>query len=656
MSPISIPLNTQETTNKSLRKLFARYDTDFYRTDIQGIRAISALLIMVYHIWLGKVSGGVDVFFVISGFLVTTTMLKGLARKGKIEPIKFFSRIFRRVLPSAFTVLLVTISLSLVFIPAPLWKHSITEFIASAAQIENLELIRIGTDYLAREAPPSQFQQFWALSIQMQFYVVLIAICAALAQLTKATKTLRPFILGLVTIVALSFLYSIWVTQIDPTGAYFNPLARIWEFLVGSLIAAYYPFISQISSITNKRFWSVLSLAALLTLTIFGLFTGSASFPGWIAAIPVMCTAVLLIGGKTFSEKNTVVNFLSNSKLAYLGSFSFLIYLWHWPVLVFTHYQLGHTNLSFLEGLIVIILAIFLAAVTKKFIEDPLNQRPILRPGKQFIVYVSIILAFCVVGAGLRQGTVYLAHSTEPVNSSLMGKPLSIQESVDIPFEKFVSIDLDRPDGIKCLTDDCTGGDVTAARTLVMVGASHSAQWFDIVDQFGKENGYKVLTRFNDDDIVQIAIKTDADAIFMNSTRTSPDNVNQRERLFLDRPGIWDELIRDGIDLVAIRDNPRFGFFQNACVWENQEDASACAIGEKRIFLESNPADAYSRKFENFHSIDLTEKFCADSLCPAVHDNVLIYYDKHHISKTYSDYIAQDLISILEEKLPRSTG
>lgn len=647
MKSSSILLKTQNKFDHSPQTVFAKYESSFYRVDIQGIRAVSAFLIMIYHIWLGKVSGGVDVFFVISGFLVTTTLLKGLARRGKIEPIKFFSRIFRRILPSAFVVLTTTLVFSLVFIPAPLWKYSITEFIASAAQIENLELIRMGTDYLAREAPPSQFQQFWALSIQMQFYVLLLVLIALLGFASIKTRSVRPLFIGLGTIVALSLFYSIWFTHTDPTEAYFNPFTRIWEFLTGSLIALSYPFLSNLKTVSGKHIWNVLTLTAVFTLSILGLVTGNADFPGWIAIIPVSCAAILIVAGKVFPEGTIVTKALSNRTLVYFGSFSFLIYLWHWPVLVFAHHHFGHTNLNFFEGVSVIIIAILLAAGTKKTVEDPLNRLPIKQPGKQFMVYVSLILVFAMVGTGLRQGVAYLANTSSSSSNNIAQKPLAIQESVDTPLKSFISIDLDRPQGIDCLSSDCSGGDPTANKTLVMVGASHSAQWFDIVNQFGKENGYKVITRFGEAEITNLAKETNADVLFMNSTITTPDNSTEPEEIYLEDREPWEELLRDNIEVVTIRDNPRFSFYQNACVWNNQERAQECAINKNTIFSEHNPVEKFDNDFENFHSIDLTEKFCVDDFCPAVHDNILMYYDKHHISKTYSNYIERDVINEL---------
>ncbi|NNH76576.1 acyltransferase [Acinetobacter sp. ANC 5380] len=150
------------------------YNDKFCRYDIQGLRAISALIIMIYHIWLNKVSGGVDVFFVISGFLIGTQFFRNIELNGTIPFFNFWSRILSRIIPTAYFVIICTTLLSLVFIPPALWKIGVNEFITSALSLQNWELYRVSTNYLARDNPPSQYQQFWALSIQIQFYLIVL--------------------------------------------------------------------------------------------------------------------------------------------------------------------------------------------------------------------------------------------------------------------------------------------------------------------------------------------------------------------------------------------------------------------------------------------------------------------------------------------------
>lgn len=647
-------IETRPEPKNSQRSIFASYSESFYRNDIQGIRAISALLIMIYHIWLSRVSGGVDVFFVISGFLIATTLLRGLASTGRVHPTRFWSGIFKRVFPSAYTVLFVTLALTLVFVPAPLWKYGVNEFTASAAQIENLELIRMGADYLDREAPPSQFQQFWALSIQMQFYLVLPFIFMLLAFIALRRESVKPLVWGISAVAVASFTFSVYLTHVQPNEAYFHPFARFWEFLAGALVALVYPKLSTLGKLSSPLLWNIFTIAAVAVLATLGLTLGAvAPFPGWVALIPVLCAVTLITAGRASVEPTVATKALSNKTLVYFGSFSFTIYLWHWPVLVFAHHLLGTTQLNFLQGLLVIGIAIVLAVLTKRFIEDPLNQRRIKRPVRRLVIQLGFVLVVVALGLVLRQGIVYMAAAqTGNVDHVDLPMALTIQGDVEIPLEAFVTIDLNRPTGIDCLTRDCSGGDPNAEKLIVMAGASHSAQWYDIVDELGKQEGFRVITRLGQEDLSAIVSETNPDVLMMNSTKTFNSGSGAVEEVYLDDTEQWEEISAGGVQIIALRDNPRFGFYQNSCVWKHQNNADECAIEQSEVLLSVDPARAFDAAHENFHSIDLTDHFCARGVCPAVHDGVLMYYDKHHISKSYSNYIEDDVIRELVNHVP----
>jgi peptidoglycan/LPS O-acetylase OafA/YrhL len=141
-----------------------------YRPEIQGIRTIGALLVAVFHIWLGRVSGGVDVFFVVSGFLVTGSLYKELQRSKSIDVIAFWGRIAKRIAPLAYTILALTLLAALLWMPATQLDGFLSEIQYSALHLENIKLMITSVDYLARDEAPSPVQQFWALSVQVQFY------------------------------------------------------------------------------------------------------------------------------------------------------------------------------------------------------------------------------------------------------------------------------------------------------------------------------------------------------------------------------------------------------------------------------------------------------------------------------------------------------
>lgn len=209
-----------------------------FRTDIEGLRAVAAILVAVYHIWLGRVSGGVDVFFVIAGFLVTGTLLRQLERTGRISAGSYLGRLMVRLLPNALTVLLAVGVATVLLFPVTRQADVMREIVASALYVENWQLIANSVDYLARDAGDSPVQHFWAMSIQGQFYLIWLAL-ALLATYVGARYAARPRLTVLIALVtAVSFGCSVVMTWLDQPVAYFHTATRAWEFGVGGLVAA----------------------------------------------------------------------------------------------------------------------------------------------------------------------------------------------------------------------------------------------------------------------------------------------------------------------------------------------------------------------------------------------------------------------------------
>ncbi|WP_346795484.1 acyltransferase [Halomonas sp. Bachu 37] len=380
-----------------MNKTFEVYLEDKnYRNDIQGIRAIGAMLVLVFHIWFQKVSGGVDVFFVVSGFLMTGLLLRQYSREETLKPLQFWGGIIKRVAPSAYIVLLVTLFFSYFFISPVYWEAVINEFVFSAAHLENLLLIRREVDYLKREEPASPFQQFWALSIQVQFYAFLPFLLGPLVYVSNKMKSLRPLVIGVSLVVFFSFIYSLISTSSRPETAYFNPFGRVWEFLSGALVAILVPYLK-----VNKKLASILSFLGVLMLVSVGVVIPREwSFPGYVALFPVMSAIFLIVSGGG-SEGSTVVNkLLSNKYLVVLGAMSFTIYLWHWPILIFFQNYYETTSLGFVKGMMVILLGILLAIFTTMLLERPFRNIPKTKTLLSYTVGFLFFITFGNTGPG----------------------------------------------------------------------------------------------------------------------------------------------------------------------------------------------------------------------------------------------------------------
>ena len=223
---------------KDLRKPEKRY-----RPEIEGIRTIATLLIAVYHIWFGRVSGGVDVFFILSGFLITMSLLSRMERMGTIKLGEYFLGLSRRLFTQALLVIIVVGGFSLLFLPQIQWGEIINHMTASIFYYENWRLAFDAVDYLAQDNSASPFQHYWSLGVQGQIYIIWPIVIIAVYFLAKKvfkTPVRKTFLVALLIICAGSMSYSIYQTNNNQPWAYFDTFARVWEFGVGGLLAVVY--------------------------------------------------------------------------------------------------------------------------------------------------------------------------------------------------------------------------------------------------------------------------------------------------------------------------------------------------------------------------------------------------------------------------------
>ncbi|WP_186319861.1 acyltransferase family protein [Micrococcus luteus] len=640
--------------------MFDVYRRSFYRADVQGIRALSAIMIMTYHIWIDAVSGGVDVFFVISGFLVATTMLKQVAVDGRVKPVQFWKGIIARVFPSAYLILVLTAVLTTIFVPVPLWKFATNEFVAAAFSIENLELIRRGVDYLDREAPPSQFQQFWALSLQIQFYVGLPFLIAAGVLLSKAVRRRWPLLLVIGTMAFGSFTYSVHFTAENPAGAYFHPAPRAWEFLAGVVLAVVYPFLMEARTRAGRLLAIGLGGYGLLVVLFLGIILpATVQFPGWVALLPVSAALCLLVSGRVApAAENPVAGALSAAPLVAIGAFSFTLYLWHWPVLVFARYLNGGDRLSLFAGLAVAAVSLALAYGTSRLVEQP-TLRWAKRGGSPKSWRPALVL--CTVAAlvggaavGARQGLIvysnnYNAVASSPVHASGLIEP----DARKVAFQDWLTVDYDRPRGLSgCLSRRCEGGDSAAERTVVIIGDSHSAQYYDLLDAAGRQSSFRVVQLTGELDVQDMIERESPDVVVTVGTATTEPAVGHPE---VSEEGKVQERLHQladaSVELILIRDNPRFSSYQNACLFENQDEPDECAVDRGAMFADSAPWGPIAER-NGVHTVDLTDMWCRPYMCPAITGDTLMYYDRHHFSQSYLQEFGPTLYAEMVRQAP----
>ena len=345
------------------------------RQDIQGLRALAVVLVVLFHLSASTVPGGyigVDVFFVISGFLITGHLWREVQKNGRIKLGEFWARRVRRLLPAAFTVLLFSAAIALTLMPETLLRQNLTEIGMAAIYGLNWLLASNSVDYLAADNPASLAQHYWSLSVEEQFYIVWpLLILIGLGTVSSVDeRTRRKILLAVLgAIFVLSLVFSIYETGRSQPSAYFITTTRAWEFAAGGLVALM-PY-AHLRSLT-KMTLSWLAIGAIVGSAL--LMNSESAFPGWIALFPVAGTAVLLWLGDS-TQPGSPQRLARYRPIQILGDISYAVYLWHWPLIILTAQLLGRSP-GWIWGAFLFATTIILALLTKYFIEDPVRRAP----------------------------------------------------------------------------------------------------------------------------------------------------------------------------------------------------------------------------------------------------------------------------------------
>ena len=652
-----------------------------FREEIEGLRAVAAILVAIYHIWFGNVSGGVDVFFVVSGFLITTSLLNRYERSGKVNIFSFLTRLAKRLFPAGFTVLLITTIACIIWLPQVRWFETIKEIFATAFYYQNWQLANNAVDYLAENSEASPFQHFWAMSIQGQFYIIwpiLLIVSIILARYIINKSVRNTFLYTLLIVFFLSFTYSIYLTNVNQPWAYFDTFTRVWEFSLGGILAILIPYISF-----NNRTSFVLGWIGLFGLISCGaILKVSTVFPGYAALWPTLSAVFILIAGNR-GGKYSVHRFLSLKPLMKFGGISYSFYLWHWPILIFYFIISGNDSVSLLTGSLILILSTVLAYITTKFIESPIRKSSKFESSRNSAVIASSFMIPVVLIATMwfitiqkqnvvpafalehddYPGAMYLAPDFD--TSSFIEKPLiptALQARNDIPkvYEDGCHQNQGNAEVIECEY----GVTSNETYTIALVGGSHSAHWLPALEKIAEKENIKILSytksacRFTtqemeddclqwNENLVEILIHNKPDLVF---TTADVGGGKEVPKGFIEQ---WEKLNIHDIKILAIRDNPWFRFDVPTCVEENGRDSAECYVEREQALSSPSAWDNLNSPPENVHYIDLSDFFCEEDLCKPVIGNVLVYRDSHHITVTYSESLApilyEELMPIIEK-------
>jgi peptidoglycan/LPS O-acetylase OafA/YrhL len=661
--------------------------TPRFRPEIQGLRALAALLVAVYHVWFGRVSGGVDVFFVVSGFLITGSLIRRYQKTGTISYATYLVRIGRRILPAAYVVLVASVGGLFLAISPVYWREFLADALAAALYVSNWNSAFTAVDYLARDGSQSPFLHFWALSIQGQFYLLwpLALLCVLWLSARFSGPNARRFVASaLLGIIGLSLAYSVVATASNQTFHYFNSVARVWEFALGGLLATMLPSLRVPAGVRHAMGW-----AGLVAIVSTGaLFDVGGSFPGYAALLPTLGACLVLVAGDG-GQRGAAVRLLQSRPAAWFGDYSYAFFLWHWPLLVFALAHRGVERLTVLDGALVLGLSLVFAVVTTRIVEAPLRARSDRPEGRRFSrTEVAVLGAPPVLLLGVvlvaAPGPTDLDAPLEaeyPGAGALEGigpggdSPAFASEQVPI-FPEPTSARRDRPrpydEGCHQGLEDhepvsCSYGDPSSSTRVVLVGGSHSAHWQPALDEIATARGWHFVhqtksgCRFRLRDEVESSCDRWNVALLDQLLEDPPDAVvtlatvttrGGDERLPESYLRIWSHLDEAGIPVIALRDTPRFEHQVPECVVEHDEDLLACGKSRSAAFAAESLDELLVHAPPNVRGIDLTERFCTDTVCPPVIGNVLVYRDRNHITVSYSRSVAPALDTEIARVMP----
>lgn len=676
------------------------------RPDLDGLRALAVLLVAVYHVWVGRVSGGVDVFLLLSGFFVGGGIVRALLRGDfVVEP--FLLRTARRLLPALVVVLLVILAATVTFLPVPRWSEAARQTLASVFSVENWYLAGSGRDYGAAAVVDSPYQHLWSISVQGQLFVgmaVVAGIVAAVLRRRGVRPTWRAALTVTAVVCGASFIWASVGVVVDPAWAYFDTLGRVWEFLVGTVLALLLDRARSTGARTTERMRpavaSVLAWFGVAAILVTGLVVdGASEFPGPAALLPLMGAAlVVLFPGGRWSPSRV----LAWSPVAAAGTYAYAFYLWHWPVLVFALRLRGGVELGWLAGSAVLGLSAALAWASVRFVERRFVPRPApaieptrlrvrrrvsssrraLRPVGLLAIAGSLVIA--VPAAWLTNVELGRAELGEIVGdldrypgASIAAFPgLFSWDPSDgrIPSSALAADDKSRAvtDGCNSIEDEvvqCSYGDLDATRVLAVVGGSHTEQWADALAALGEEHGFRVDTMikwscelvdgrqgaefFDDacvawsDHAIDALIEQRPDAVFTTGTRPNNTAEDRREMVPYAYERAWARLSAAGIPVVTMRDNPWTGTDPVGCVVDSNVPDEECGIARDAVLDESPPPIRMDPARLDLRPLDLTDVLCSAQWCPFSQGGRLVYRDDHHLTNSW----AMSTVPILRERM-----
>jgi peptidoglycan/LPS O-acetylase OafA/YrhL len=605
---------------------------------IQALRAFAATLVVIYH--AGFTTGGyigVDIFYVISGYLITGLLLRELEKSGRLNLRAFYLRRIKRLLPTSFFVLLITALTAWYLYPATMRSDLGKDIAAAGVYISNYLFAFWQMDYQNLSAVPPVVIHYWSLAVEEQFYLFWPFIILALYKAGGRKRVGQ----GIAAISVASFLFSLYQTSVEPIWAFYSLPTRAWELGVGALLL----YIPARIKFSQNYLWIALALFVYGTFQ----FRDNTPFPGIAALVPVVATAISIAAVHSWPR---IINSVGGNRVVqWLGEISYPLYLWHWPLLVIPAVYFGR-GLHIYERFLCVVATLLFAELTHRFIEEPLRHAKL--PAKTIIRSGAIATA-----VSLSLGVAIYSSSNDVVTLK-DGSKFSLSEIVKKPV---VYGDGCHVNNGETQSPDCIYGVRGATHKIVLFGDSHAAQWQPTLEKLARQRGFELISltksacpgpavkkvetgKYKNDDCsawrlnaVKRIKSIHPDAVIVSGMQhfEVPSGYSSREAWWREGQIKTFSLLRgSSAHIIYLSDTPH----------PNRDIPSCIAAGKLE---RCNGSERSTPIFAGaFQKIDPTSWLCQRN-CPAIVNGVVAYRDSSHLTVAMARALSPELGAALTQ-------
>ena len=667
----------------------------WFRGDIDGLRAIAIVMVVAFHAGVPGLRGGftgVDVFFVISGYLITRNLVREIDQSRRVSLARFWARRVRRLVPALALVIVVTLIAARFVLSYSARRDASNHGLSAALYLSNMTFARQSVDYFAAAVDTSPFLHTWSLGVEEQFYVLwplLIAVAVwvvvHVARSDATTATRRHAMVAVFGLVfAASMALNVVLSRRQSPYTFFSLPTRAWEFAAAGLVAALPPP----RLLRNAAARGAVAVGGIALVFVAALSVNkSSSYPGLIALVPVAGTLLLILSGETWQgtvPRAPLSKLLASGPMQWLGRVSYSWYLWHWPAIALLTAGLGRQSVPL--NVAVALATLPVAWLVYRYYETPIRFAPVFARSsvRTYAGGAAVTLCVALLALGIRPSVTPAMRQAESIDATLAqlmaptGSSLGQQVDFQVALYRNRVTSTCPKHGVKTPAGDiyCIGGDSTAKRSILLLGDSHAGQWRRPLDQLAKERGLRLLVREHDGCIpfaVTLQEKT-ADAaghksvcrdqeagdirviralhptavIIATSTAARPLIVDERGRPTTrdGQAALWLRALSDQVEAIRrtgatvgqIIDEPALPGNASACLIRTNR-AKACNYGIFKVWPLSGPLIAAERKVAakmDVPSLDLPDIICTRGVCRMEIGGVLVYVDTHHLTDAFA--------------------